>query len=360
MKAASPAHAGLQGLRTRPLDQRVPIVLGGLALLLVAVSLVSLGLGAVGIPVGRVIDALASAFPGAPAAPPGDALVVLQVRLPRLLLGLLVGAGLAVSGTLMQGLFRNPLADPAIVGVSTGAALAAAVVIVMGPRWFGAVPFLALPVGAFCGCLIATLFLYLIATRDGRTSIATMLLGGVAFGALAWAFMGFLSYLSNDQQLRDLNFWSMGSLSGSTWAKTAAVAPFILPAMALMPFLARGLNALSLGEAEAFHLGLPVQRVKAAAILLVAVMVGASVAAAGIIGFVGIIVPHTLRVLTGADHRLLLPASALLGGALLVGADSFARTVVAPAEMPIGILTAIIGAPFFLWLLLGRQRGIGA
>jgi iron complex transport system permease protein len=262
----------------------------------------------------------------------------------------------------MQGLFRNPLADPGLVGVSAGAALAAAATIVLGDGLLapliGPLPFGALPVGAFAGGLLTTLALYVVATRSGRTSIATMLLAGVAFGALAGAVMGLFSYLSDDRQLRDLSFWSLGSLSGATWTKVMTITPFILPTLLAMPFLARGLNALSLGEAEAFHLGVPVQRVKAVAILLVAVAVGASVAAAGMIGFVGIVVPHVLRLIAGADHKMLLPASSLLGAALLVAADTLARTIAAPAELPIGILTAAIGAPFFLWLLLRRQGGV--
>jgi iron complex transport system permease protein len=274
----------------------------------------------------------------------------------------MIGAALASSGALMQGLFRNPLADPGLVGVSAGAALAAAATITFGDKLLapliGPLPFGALPVGAFAGGLLTTLGLYLVATRSGRTSIATMLLAGVAFGALAGAVMGLFSYLSDDRQLRDLSFWSLGSLSGATWTKVMAVAPFILPTLLTMPFLARGLNALSLGEAEAFHLGVPVQRVKAIAVLLVAIAVGASVAAAGMIGFVGIVVPHVLRLMAGADHRMLLPASSLLGAALLVAADTMARTIAAPAELPIGILTAAIGAPYFLWLLLRRQGGI--
>lgn len=347
-------------LRTISLDRRMLIVFSALSVLTAIIAVLSLGVGAVPMPVGRVAAALLS--PLGPNTTTGDALVVLQVRLPRLVMGLIVGASLAVSGTLMQGLFRNPLADPGLVGVSAGAALAAAITIVLGHvvlvPIFGSVPFAALPVGAFGGGLLTTLCLYLVATRSGQTSIATMLLAGVAFGALSGAFMGLLSYLSDDRQLRDLSFWSLGSLSGATWTKVAVVIPFILPSLIVMPFLARGLNALALGEAEAFHLGFAVQRVKAVAILLVAVSVGACVSAAGIIGFVGIIVPHTLRLMTGADHRLLLPASALFGAALLTGADTIARTIVSPAELPIGIITAAIGAPFFLWLLLSRQRGL--
>jgi iron complex transport system permease protein len=289
--------------------------------------------------------------------------VVLNIRLPRTLLVLLVGAALALSGAIMQGLFRNPLADPGLVGVSAGAALAAGATIVLGDLYLapfiGKLPFALLPFGAFVGGLVSTLLLYGIATRQGRTSIATMLLAGVALGALAGSLSGFLAYLSDDRQLRDLTFWSLGSFSGASWGKVMVVAPIILPLLVTAPFLARGLNGLALGEAEAFHLGLSVQRIKAAAILLVALAVGASVAAAGVIGFVGIVVPHLVRLMLGANHRVLLPLSAMGGAILLLGADILARTLVAPAELPIGILTAALGAPFFLWLLLRRNGNLG-
>ncbi|MGO4526609.1 FecCD family ABC transporter permease [Microvirga sp. 2MCAF35] len=347
------ARNGLGSMRNRG-----PMLMIALSCLVILVSGVALGTGAMGIPLSRVLSIITEHA----SAPSGEALIILQVRLPRLLLGLLVGAALACSGALMQGLFRNPLADPGLVGVSAGAALAAAATIVAGDALLspliGPLPFTALPVGAFVGGLITTFGLYLVATRHGRTSVAVMLLAGVAFGALSGAFMGFLSYVSDDRQLRDLSFWSLGSLSGATWTKVATATPLILPVLLVTPFLARGLNALALGEAEAFHLGIPVQRVKAVTILLVAVAVGASVACSGMIGFVGIVVPHVLRLTAGPDHRMLLPASALLGAALLVAADAVARTIAAPAELPIGILTATFGAPFFLWLLLRRQGGI--
>lgn len=345
-----------------PLRNRGPLLMTALGLLAVLAAIAALGAGATGVPFARVVGIVTGIVTGHSSASTGEALIILQVRLPRLLLGLLIGAALSSSGALMQGLFRNPLADPGLVGVSAGAALAAAVTIVVGDTLLapliGPLPFSALPVGAFAGGLITTLGLYLVATRQGRTSIAVMLLAGVAFGALSGALMGFLAYLSDDRQLRDLSFWSLGSLSGATWTKVAVAAPLILPVLLVTPFLARGLNALALGEAEAFHLGVPVQRVKAVAILLVAVAVGASVACAGMIGFLGIVVPHILRLTAGPDHRMLLPASALLGAALLVSADTVARTVAAPAELPIGILTAAFGAPFFLWLLLRRQGGL--
>ena len=337
-----------------------PWILGALTLLTCAAALVSIGLGAIRIPPERIVAVLAGG--GADPALARDALVILSIRLPRTLLGLMIGAGLAVSGALMQGLFRNPLADPALVGVSSGAGLAAATVIVLGDRLViqlglpGPLPYLILPAGAFLGGLGATVLLYVLATRSGRTAVATMLLAGIALGALSGALTGLLTFVSDDRQLRDLAFWSLGSLGGATWAKVAATAPLILPVLVAVPFLGRGLNALVLGEAEAFHLGVPVERVKRACIVLVAVAVGAGVAAAGVIGFVGLVVPHALRLLIGPEHRLLLPASALLGGAFLVLADAVARVVAAPAELPIGIVTALVGAPAFLWLLLGRAR----
>lgn len=350
-----------------PAPRRALPTLVGLGLLLVAVALLSLGAGAIAIAPVRVIAVLQNAVLGtADPALARDSVIVLNIRLPRTLLGLLVGAGLAVSGALMQGLFRNPLADPGLVGVSSGSGLAAATIIVLGDRILASLmpgtplPFAALPFAAFLGGLAATMLLYAVATREGRTSVATMLLAGIALGSLAGALTGVLTFLSDDKQLRDLAFWSLGSLGGGSWTKVFAVAPFVLPVLVAVPFLGRGLNGLALGEAEAFHLGVDVQRVKRLAILLVAVAVGASVAAAGVIGFVGLVVPHVLRLTIGPEHRLLLPAAGLLGGAFLVLADVAARLVAAPAELPIGIVTAAIGAPFFLWLLIGRDRTLDA
>ena len=291
---------------------------------------------------------------------PRDLLIVEQIRLPRVVMGLLVGAALAVSGVVMQGIFRNPLADPGLAGVSAGAGLGAAGMIVLGGSL--ALPtirifsYATLPAAAFLGGLLTTVILYGISTRLGRTSIATMLLAGIALGALSGAATGVLVYMADDKQLRDLTFWSMGSLGGATWPKIATMALVLAASLAALPFMARGLNALALGEAAAWHMGIPVERLKRTAIVIVAAMTGASVAVSGGIGFVGIVVPHILRLAIGPDHRFLLPASALLGGALLVLADSVARTVAAPAELPIGIITAIAGAPFFLWLLLRRRN----
>jgi len=215
----------------------------------------------------------------------------------------------------------------------------------------------ALPVSAFAGGLLTTLALYVIATRHGRTSVATMLLAGIAIAALFGAGTGMLVFLSDDTQLRDFTFWTLGSLAGASWEKVAIAVVFLGLVLAAAPALARSLDALLLGEGEARHLGIAVQAMKRLAIFAVAAAVGASVAVAGPIGFIGIIVPHLLRLLIGPGHAGLLPACALLGAVLLVAADIVARTVAAPAELPIGIVTAILGAPFFLWLLL-RQRSI--
>ncbi|WP_112810638.1 FecCD family ABC transporter permease [Ensifer sp.] len=292
-----------------------------------------------------------------------DRIIILDIRLPRAVLGMLVGASLAVSGVVMQGLFRNPLADPGLVGVSSGASLGAVLLIVLGSAVFGPLfalfGFYALPVAAFIGGLVTTLLLYRIATRGGQTSIATLLLAGIALGALAGAFTGVLIFMADDKQLRDVTFWGLGSLAGANWTKIAAAAPIILLSLAVTPFLARGLNAITLGEAAAFHMGIPVQRMKNIAIVSVAAATGASVAVSGGIGFVGIVVPHLLRLVIGPDHRYLIPASALLGGTLLILADMIARTIASPAELPIGIVTAFIGAPFFLWILLRGRTTMG-
>lgn len=290
-----------------------------------------------------------------------ERIILFDIRLPRMVLGGLVGASLAVSGGVMQGLFRNPLADPGLVGVSAGAGLGAITAIVLGGLLpLGAIAWSGIylvPLASFGGGWVTTMLLYAVSTRNGRTSVAVMLLAGIAVGALTGALSGILVYMANDQQLRDLTFWGLGSLAGATWAKVWLAGPLIIVALAVAPFLARGLNGLTLGEASAFHLGLPVQRVKRVAILTVAAATGASVAASGGIGFVGIVVPHLLRLAIGPDHRWLLPCAASFGAVLLLVADMIARSIVAPAELPIGIVTAVIGGPFFLYILL-RNRGV--
>ncbi|HBF31202.1 iron ABC transporter permease [Rhizobium sp.] len=328
-----------------------------LVLLLLASALVSLTAGASDVLTGQV---LAHYLGLSRAVEARDVLIIEQIRLPRVFLGMLVGAALAVSGTIMQGMFRNPLADPGLAGVSAGAGLGAAIVIVLGGSvalpFIGFAGFLALPLVAFLGSLLTTASLYHVSTRNGRTSVATMLLAGIAFGALAMAATGCLVYMANDNQIRDLTFWQLGSLAGATWAKVATLGALVALSLTALPFMARGLNGLSMGEAVAGHMGVHVEALKKIGIVIVSVLTGGAVSMSGGIGFVGIVVPHVLRLAIGPDHRFLLPASALLGAALLVLADALARTIVAPAELPIGIITALFGSPFFLWLLLKRRN----
>jgi iron complex transport system permease protein len=335
----------------------VAVILCLMTLLLIA-TILAAAIGSAGIPLHRLAAVLGLA-PADPANISRDQLILWSIRLPRIAVAAMVGGMLAASGAVMQGLFRNPLADPALVGVSGGAALAAATTIVVSDKFLQAsafaIPFEVLPVMALFGALIATALLYRLATREGRTSIAVFLLGGLAIAALANAAIGLLVFLADDRQLRDITFWMLGSLSGATWAKAAAILPFFLAAVAALPLIARGLDLLVLGEAEAYHSGIHVQRLKMFSILLIATAVGAAVAVSGVIGFVGIVVPHLLRLVVGPAHRMLLPASVILGAALMVGADILSRTLAAPAELPIGIVTAVVGAPFFLALLL-RQR----
>ncbi|TBR37290.1 iron ABC transporter permease [Dyella terrae] len=328
--------------------------------LLVLTSLWGLNSGAMDISIAQVTGAIGRWIAG-------DALssedhVVLMLRLPRVGMAVLVGAALACGGTTMQGLFRNPLADPGLIGVSAGAALGAVGMIVLGHRlgaWLpeGSASY-RVAAAAFVGGLAATALVYAIGRR--RQGVATLLLAGVAINAMAMAGVGMLTFLASENQLRDLTFWTLGSLGGSDWSKIGLVAPLILAPLLVLPQLARALNALLLGEHEATLMGFRPGRLQPLLVVLVALMVSAAVAMTGVIGFVGLVVPHVLRLIWGPDHRLLLPASALGGAALLVAADTLARVVVVPAELPIGVLTALIGGPFFLWLLLRHRVGEGA
>ncbi len=337
-------------------------VLAASAMLLAVTALLSLSLGATGITLTSLPRALAATL-GAPgdAATAREQLVLLDIRLPRTLLAMFVGASLAVAGAMMQGLFRNPLADPGLIGVSAGAALAAVATIALGNGIAAALlqplGIYALPVAAFIGGAVTTGLLVAVAGRHGQLMVGTLLLAGIALGALAGALTGLIAYASDDRELRDLTLWSMGSLSGASWPKVVAVLPFAAVVLFLAPRLVRGLNGFLLGEAEAFHLGIDVEKTKRTIVIATAASVGAAVAVAGIIGFVGIVVPHMVRILAGPDHRVVLPGSALLGAALVLIADILARMLVRPAELPIGIVMAAIGAPVFLHLVL--KRGIG-
>ncbi|MDN3680772.1 iron ABC transporter permease [Vibrio tapetis subsp. quintayensis] len=288
------------------------------------------------------------------------ALVIQQIRLPRTLLAIAVGAILAICGTVMQGLFRNPLADPGIIGVSAGASLGAAIAIVLFGSLAESYPnillFGTVPIFSFLGGALTTVMVYKLGTGANGTSVTMMLLAGVAIGALAGAGLGLMNYYADDQALRDLSLWTMGSLAGANWGGLGLAFTTLIILSGLFYRYAEPLNALLLGESEAKHLGIEVQSLKRKLILLTAAGVGVTVALAGMIGFIGLIVPHLGRMLIGPNHKSLLPISMLIGALLLLIADMIARTAVAPLDMPVGIVTALLGAPFFMWLLI-KQRG---
>ncbi|HCE1796288.1 iron ABC transporter permease [Vibrio parahaemolyticus] len=287
-------------------------------------------------------------------------LVINEIRLPRTILCMFIGAILAICGVVMQGLFRNPLAEPGIIGVSAGAALGGAFAIVVFAEFSQNHPQLmnlaALPLFAFLGGALTTVLVYWLGTNKFGTSVTIMLLAGVAISALSGAAIGFLNFSADDQMLRDLTLWSMGSLAGANWAGIGLASVTLVVLLFWFHKKAMSLNALLLGESEARHLGVPVQKLKRQLILLSAVGVGVTVSICGAIGFIGLVIPHLGRMLAGPDHRTLLPISALLGALLLTCADMIARVLLAPAELPVGIVTALIGAPFFIYLLF-QQRG---
>ncbi|CAH0990608.1 Hemin transport system permease protein HmuU [Sinobacterium norvegicum] len=280
-------------------------------------------------------------------------LVILDLRLPRTLLALAVGTILAQCGAVMQGLFRNPLADPGIIGASSGAALGAAIAIILLPT---ALQSVTTPLAAFIGALVTTLLVFKLAQSSNGTSVVMLLLAGVAVAAFGGAMMGFLNYIADDQALRDITLWQMGSVAhtDSTTLLLCTMAAIILALY--FQRHAQSLNALLLGESEARHLGIDIEKLKIKLIIVATIGIGISVSAAGIIGFIGLVIPHLVRMLAGPDHRSLLPLSALLGALLLLLADIGARLLMAPAELPVGLVTAIIGAPFFTFLLIKQRK----
>lgn len=282
------------------------------------------------------------------------------IRLPRVVLALLVGATLAVCGVGMQGLFRNPLADPGLIGIGSGASLAAVITIVAGASLFAGFQSAAaqytLNIMSFLGALFAMILVYRISRQGGKSNVAIMLLAGIAVNALAGALTGLVTISASDQQLRSITFWSMGSLGGANWNNVLGVLPFCMLSIGAMPFFAKSLNALSLGESDASHLGIRTERLKNSVMYLCAIGVGACVAVSGIIVFVGLVVPHIIRMTAGPEHKRLIWASALGGAALLTTADLISRTVAAPVEIPIGIITSIAGGPFFLYLLMKEKK----
>lgn len=337
-----------------------------IALLVVAAvvfSVVSAGLGQLSVPVPEILGSIANQLNAGvaalgletvrlpvvaePAHPNAEA-TLWMIRFPRIAMALVVGAALAVGGALMQGVFRNPLAEPAIVGVSSGAAFAASLAIVTGATFLGP---LTSPGFAFVGGLTATLLVYWASRAGGRTEVVTLVLTGIAVNAVAGAGIAFATFLSTTQQREQIVFWQLGSLNGTRWQDVAIVLPVTVIGIAGALLLARRLDLLALGERQARHLGVPLERTRIIAVVLVAVLTASAVALCGIIAFVGLVIPHLVRMVLGPAHRTLIVVSALGGAVLLLVADTVARTAVAYADLPIGMLTALVGGPFFFWLL---------
>ncbi len=340
------------------INQRL-VQLTGMGIGLLVVCLASLCLGAYSIPFGNTLAILLDAI-GIPAT--GFELsqqnVLIQIRLPRILLNLLIGGGLGIAGAALQGMFRNPLVEPGLIGVSSGSALFAIIFIVFvsGSAQTGFLPSVGLPLFAFFGGLLHVAMVFKLSNRHGNSDTATLILAGIAINALAGALIGLVLFFADDSALRSFTFWSLGDMSGATWQKI----PYALILIAVPSFLilqkSKELNALALGEQEAFHMGVQVNQVKIQLLIYSALIVGVGVSMVGVIGFVGLVVPHLVRLIFSADHRMVLPGSFLLGAILLNIADLVARLVVIPAEMPIGVITALCGAPFFIWLIFNLKK----
>ncbi len=329
---------------------------------LVASALLNLMTGSLDLSVRQVLAILLEPLTGPEALgsyTAGESAVIWSLRLPRVVLAMVVGGGLAMAGAAIQGLFRNPLADPALIGVTSGGAMGAILAIVGGSLLAGIPLWLyeaAIPIGALLGALSVTAVIYRLATFGGRTSVSTLLLVGIAINALAGAMIGFTLFFSSSDDIRSFLFWTLGSLDRATWKELRFALVLVIPALLVLPFYARSLNVLLLGESEAFHLGIRVQSLTRQVVFLAAGLAGVTVALAGTIGFVGLVVPHIIRLWLGPDYRRLFPACALAGGGLLLLADTAARSMAPPSVLPVGILTALAGAPFFLFLLARRRR----
>lgn len=323
-----------------------------------ALALAALMLGPVSIPAGRIVAVLAGGGELAERA------ILLDIRLPRLLLALAAGMALALAGAAMQGMLRNPLADPGLIGVTGGASVGAVCVIVLGEALFAGLPAplrpYLLPLAAFAGSGAVIALLFALARRAGEASVATIILAGVAINAIAGAVIGCLVYISDDQQLRDLTFWSMGGLGAADWRVVPVALALVAVTLPLFLRAARALDLMQLGERAAFHAGLAVAGSRHRLAFATALGVGAVTAAAGPIGFIGLVAPHLARLTVGPAHRALMPVAALYGLALVLAADLGVRLAIPPAEPPIGLATSLIGGPFFLWLLLRRRGGMHA
>jgi iron complex transport system permease protein len=334
---------------------RIALLFGALAVAAVAVTAAATALGQYLIGPHELVTALLRPLTGTPGGSVADA-TLWDIRLPRVVMSLLVGAALGVTGAVMQGVFGNPLAEPGVVGVSSGAAVGASLVIVTGWHFLG--PFTVTGL-AFVAGLITTALVYLLSRSGGRTEVVTLILTGIAVNAVTGALLALLTFLGTQQAREQIVFWQLGSLNGSRWAQVAVVAPITLAGIAVAIGLAGRLDLLALGERPARHVGVDVERLRLVAIVLVALTVAGAVSCCGVIGFVGLVVPHLVRMVAGPGHRVLLPASALGGAVLLAAADLVARTAIRYADLPIGMLTALVGGPMFFWLLRRSRRRAG-
>lgn len=344
------------------MKNKLPLYLLISFLVLLALAWLSLHMGVYRFEESSVIKILGSFLRGDSSVPATDAYIIGKVRLPRVVMAMLVGSILAVSGTCLQGIFKNPLATPDLIGVTSGATLMAAVTIVLGESVRPFIPealhFSLVSIGAFIGALGAISMVYSIASGGGKTNVVIMLLAGVAISSLGFALVGFMTYLAKDDQLRDLTFWNLGSLGAATWTKNGILAVVILGTYSYLITKGKALNAMMLGEKDAEHLGIRVESVKRLTVLFSALMVGTAVAFSGSIGFVGLIIPYILRLLFSSNYTVILPLSAVWGAVLLLAADTVSRTLVAPSELPIGILTAILGAPVFIAILVRYKKSM--
>ncbi|MEC3876452.1 FecCD family ABC transporter permease [Chryseobacterium salviniae] len=332
------------------------------AILLVIIAVWSLNTGVYDFGGQSVFEILGKIMKGDSTVSVSDKYVVWDVRAARIIMAILIGSMLAVSGTSLQGLFKNPLATGDLIGLTSGATLLAAITIVLGGHFRQylpeAVQFSLVGIAAFAGSLLSMLLVYKISTSGGKTNVVMMLLSGVAITAIGFSITGFLIYISKDEQLRDLTFWNLGSLAAATWTKNIILGIVLLISYIILLPKGKALNAMMLGEKDAQHLGINVEALKKQIIIITALMIGSCVAFSGTIGFVGLIVPYILRLLFKSDYAFILPLSAICGSVLLLTADTFSRSIVEPSELPVGILTALMGGPIFIAILIKFKKSL--
>lgn len=333
-----------------------------LLILLLGTAVFSVGVGVFSFQSGNAYQVFWKVISGNPELLPSEKYIIWDVRASRVVMAILIGSMLAFCGTLLQGMFKNPLATGDLIGLNAGATLMASIAIVLGHTFRSYLPDIVnhslVSFSAFFGALGAMILVYRISTNGGKTNVVVMLLTGVALTAIGFAVTGFLIYLSKDDQLRDLTFWNLGSLAGATWTKNAVLAVILVVSYGILIRKGKTLNAMMLGEKEAQHLGIRVESTKRKIMFLTALMTGTCVAFSGTIGFVGLIVPYILRFVFRSDYQYILPLSAVFGSILLLLADTLSRTLVAPSELPIGILTALMGGPVFIAILLKFKKSM--